>query len=127
MLLSDLYTLSIQTGSCGVQGHKLSSVSLELVSQRKSRKSAAAVAQTNDVVASQTGDKWTQQAGGLYPYLKSKRGKVNSGPENVHSSVRLPAPPGNASSGVEMTDNAPGSAVVNGGTVANQSKGITAV
>ena len=110
-----------------VQGHKLSSVSLELVSQRKSRKSDAAVAQTNDVVASQTGDKWTQHAGGLYPYLKTKCGKVNSGQENVHSSVRLPAPPGNASSGVEMTDNARGKRFVSEGTVVHQSKGVSTV
>lgn len=110
-----------------MQGHKLRSASLELMAQRKNRKSEAAVAQTNDVVASQTGDKWTQHAGGLYPYLKTKRGKVNSGEKNVHSSVRLPAPPGNASSGVEMTDNARGNGVVNGGADVNQSKGVTLV
>lgn len=126
-LLSDLYSSIYRGVAFGVQGHKLSSVSLELVSHRKNRKSEAAVAQTNDVVASQTGDKWTQHAGGLYPYLKTKRGKVNSGQDNVHSSVRLPAPPGNASSGLEMTDKAKGSGVVNGGALMNQSKGVTAV
>ena len=110
-----------------MQGHKLKSVSVELASQRKSRKAEAAVAQTTDVVASQTGDKWTEHAGGLYPYLKTKRGKVNKGRDNVHSSVQLPAPPGNASSGIEMTNNATRGSVVNGGVAANHSNDMTVV
>ena len=85
-----------------------------MASQRKNRKAEAAVAQTTDVVASQTGDKWTENAGGLYPYLKTKRGKGNRGQDNIHSSVQLPAPPGNASSGVEMNDNTTRSGPVNG-------------
>ena len=110
-----------------MQGHKLKSVSVELALQRKSRKAEAAVAQTTDVVASHTGDKWTENAGGLYPYLKTKRGKVNRGQDNVHSSVQLPAPPGNASSGVEMTNNTTRGGAVNGGVAADQSNGVTFV
>lgn len=77
---------------------------MQMAARRKARgKKNAAVAQTTDIVASHTGDKWTEDAGGLYPYLKTKRGKVNQGQDNIHSSVELPAPAGNTSSGVEMT------------------------
>lgn len=110
-----------------MQGHKLKSVSMELASKRKNRKADPAVAQTTDVVASHTGDKWTENAGGLYPYLKTKRGKVSKGQENIHSSVQLPAPPGNASSGVELTDNAVRSQPANGTVGPHQSNGVTLV
>ena len=110
-----------------VQGHKLKSVSMELASQRKNQKADPAVAQTTDVVASHTGDKWTENAGGLYPYLKTKRGKVNKGQENIHSSVQLPAPQGNASSGVEVTDNTVRSQDTNGTVGPHQSNGVTLV
>lgn len=85
-------------------GHKLKSVTMELAAQRKTNRKDSAVSQTTDVVASHTADKWTENAGGLYPYLKTKRGKVNQGKDNIHSSVQLPAPAGNPSSGVEMAD-----------------------
>lgn len=110
-----------------MQGHKLKSVSVELASQRKSRKAQAAVAQTSDVVASYTGDKWTENAGGLYPYLKTKRGAVNKGQDNIHSAVRLPAPAGNASSGLELSKNANKTDVANGGVDGNRSNGVTLV
>lgn len=74
-----------------------------MAARRRAKGKNAAVAQTTDIVASHTGDKWTENAGGLYPYLKTKRGKVNQGQDNIHSSVELPAPAGNTSSGVEMT------------------------
>lgn len=77
---------------------------MELAAQRKTNRKDSAVSQTTDVVASHTADKWTENAGGLYPYLKTKRGKVNQGKDNIHSSVQLPAPAGNSSSGVEMAD-----------------------
>ena len=86
------------------QGHKLKSVSVELAKQRRSKKGEPAVAQTTDVVTSHTGDKWTENSGGLYPYLKTKRGKVNKGQDNVHSSVQLPAPKGNPGNGLEMAN-----------------------
>ncbi len=76
---------------------------MQMAAQRKARGTNSAVAQTTDIVASHTGDKWTEHAGGLYPYIKTKRGKVNKGPDNIHSSVQMPAPAGNTSSGVEMT------------------------
>lgn len=61
-----------------------------MLAQRKGKK-AAAVDQTTDIVASHTGDAWSENAGGLYPYLKTKRGKVNKGPDNIHTSIQLPA------------------------------------
>lgn len=75
---------------CVAQGHKIKSVTASMLSQRKGKK-AAAVDQTTDIVASHTGDTWSENAGGLYPYLKTKRGKVNKGPDNIHSSIQLPA------------------------------------
>ncbi|KAL0038415.1 hypothetical protein WJX77_005585 [Trebouxia sp. C0004] len=56
-------------------GHKLQSVTVQMAARRKSKEKNSAVAQTTDIVASHTGDKWTENAGGLYPYLKTKRGK----------------------------------------------------
>ena len=89
---------------------------MELAAQRKAktRSKDPAVAQTTDVIASHTGDKWTENSGGLYPYLKTKRGKVNKGKDNIHSSVQLPAPNGNASSGVEMTQQVAANGAENG-------------
>lgn len=108
-------------------GHKLKSVSMELAAQRKNRKAQPAVAQTTDVVASHTGDKWTENAGGLYPYLKTKRGAVNKGLDNIHTAVQLPAPPGNASGGVELSHNATRSGPANGVLNGNHSNGVTLV
>ena len=110
-----------------VQGHKLKSVSMELAAQRKNKKAQAAVAQTTDVVASHTGDKWTENAGGLYPYLKTKRGAVNKGPDNIHTAVQLPAPAGNASGGVELSKNATRSGPANGNVDGGRSNGVTLV
>ncbi|KAL0052572.1 hypothetical protein WJX82_004070 [Trebouxia sp. C0006] len=59
-----------------VMGHKLQSVTMQMAAQRKARGTNSAVAQTTDIVASHTGDKWTENAGGLYPYIKTKRGKI---------------------------------------------------
>ena len=110
-----------------MQGRKLKSVSLELASQRKSKKTEPAVAQTTDIVASHTGDKWTENAGGLYPYLKTKRGKVNKGQDNIHSAVQLPAPQGNASGNVELTDAAAGNHSADHSTQPHQANGVTLV
>ena len=84
------------TGSAVLQGRKLKSVTFEMIAHRTGKK-AAAVNQTTDIVASHTADKRSENAGGLYPYLKTKRGKnVSKGADNIHTSIQLPARDGAA-------------------------------
>ena len=94
-----------------------------MLAQRKAKK-AAAVDQTTDIVSSHTGDTWSENAGGLYPYLKTKRGKVNKGPDNIHTSIQLPARDGAAVTNGGMTNGH-----ADGGVVphSNQSPGVTLV
>lgn len=106
-----------------MQGHKIKSVTTAMLAQRKAKK-AAAVDQTTDIVSSHTGDTWSENAGGLYPYLKTKRGKVNKGPDNIHTSIQLPARDGAAVTNGGMTNGH-----ADGGVVphSNQSPGVTLV
>ena len=121
-----------QLASCVWQGRKIRSATAELVAHRKlnSKSRDPAVAQTTDIVTSHTGDKWTEHSGGLYPYLKTKRGKnVNTGKDNIHSSVQPPAPNGNAVSGVEMTrqDEADHGGAANDSVAEPHTNGVTLV
>lgn len=112
---------------CAVlQGRKIKSVTVEMMAQRKGKK-AAAVNQTTDIVASHTGDKRSENAGGLYPYLKTKRGKnVNKGADNIHTSIQLPARDGAAVTNYNGAYNAEAGSVAQpiGG---NQAAGVTLV
>lgn len=108
-----------------LQGHKLRSVTVELAARRNTNRKDSAVGQTTDIVASHTGDKWTENAVGLYPYLK--RSKVNKGQDSIHTDVQLPAPDSDNSRGIEMTSSASANRHAKNSVQPNEASGVTLV